>query len=148
MNRLRPLTVNFKNIFIYGLCIFLLTACAGHQKHLHSEERETKDADKIMKKSITLKPSETYEECFELEMGQKLFYKFDSDKPVNFNVHFHVEKEIHYPVQQNGVTRHDGMIDPDDKHFQRNTLKHYCLMWENPEMNQVNLSYECIVEKK
>lgn len=115
---------------------------------MHSEGHDAKDRAKVTRYSATLKPSGMYEECFELKHQQKLFYKFNSDKPVNFNVHFHTENEIHYPVQQNGVTQHDGMIDSDDKSFQLNTLKHYCLMWENSETWQVNLSYECIVEEK
>ena len=146
MNRLRTLTVNFKNIFFCGLCLFLLTACAGH--NMYSEGDDAKDKAKITKDSVTLKPSGMHEECFELTKQQKLFYKFSSDKPVNFNVHFHTEKEIYYPVQQNGVIQYDGMIDPEDKSCQLNTQEYYCLMWENPEMSPGNLSYECIVKEK
>lgn len=113
---------------------------------MNSEGDDAKDKAKITKESVTLKASGMHEECFELKKQQKLFYKFDSDKPINFNVHFHTENEIHYPVQQNGVTRHDGMIDLEDIRFQLNTQKHYCLMWENPEMGPVSLSYECIVK--
>ena len=146
MNRLRTLTVNFKNIFFCGLCLFLLTACAGH--NMYSEGDDAKDKAKITKDSVTLKPSGMHEECFELTKQQKLFYKFDSDQPVDFNVHFHTENEIHYPVQQNGVTRYDGMIDCEDDRLQGNAQKIYCLMWENPETGQVNLSYECIVKSE
>lgn len=146
MNGFVELITIFKKIFICGFSLFLFIACAGH--YMHSEGHDAKDSAKITRDSATLKPSGMYEKCFELKQQQKLLYNFDSDRPVNFNVHFHVENEVHYPVQQNGVTQHDGMIDSDDKSFQVNTLKHYCLMWENPEKNPVNLSYECIVEKK
>lgn len=148
MSGLRNMIANFKNIFICGLFLFMITACAEHIKRSPSEGRETKDEAKIMKKSVTLKPSGMYEECFELKKEQRLFYRFDSDRPVDFNVHFHTENEIHYPVHLNGVTQHDGMFDTGDRRFHLNTLKHYCLMWENPEMNHVNLSYECVVEEK
>lgn len=142
MNRLIKLITNFQNIFIFWFCLFLLTACAGHNLHA------TKDKAKTTKNSITLKPSSMHEECFVLEKQHKLVYKFDSDKPVNFNVHFHTENEIHYPVQQKGVTRHDGMIDPEGSLFLSKAQKIYCLMWENPEMSATNLSYECIEKDK
>ncbi len=103
----------------------------------------------MQKDSVTLKPSGMHEECFELEKGQELRYKFETDKPVDFNVHFHAKDEIHYPVRQNGVTQCDETIDAEDKRFQLNTLNnHYCLMWENPGISQMRLSYECIVNRK
>ncbi len=146
MNRLRTLTANLKNIFICGFSLFLLTACAGN--HMHSEGDDAKDKAKIMKDSVTLKPSGMHEECFELEKKQKLFYKFDSDKPVDFNVHFHAEDVVHYPVQLNRVAQHDGMIDQEDKRFQLNSQEYYCLMWENQETSPVKISYECIVKEE
>jgi len=146
MNGLRPFSANYKHIFICGFSLFLLTACAG--LHMYSEGDDAKDKAKIMKDSVTLKPSGIHEECFELKKQQKLFYKFNSDKPVNFNVHFHTEKEIYYPVQQNGATQYDGIIDPEDKSCQLNTQEYYCLMWENQEKSPVKISYECIVKEK
>ena len=146
MNRLRYLTANLKNIFIYGIFLFLITACAGH--HRYSEGDDAKDSVNINRDTVTLKPSDMHEECFELVGRQKLFYEFNSDQPVNFNVHFHNGDKVHYPVQQNGVTKYDGMIDSEDNRFQGSTEKHYCLMWENPETGQVNLSYECIVKSE
>lgn len=146
MHRFRTLTTNFTKILICGLFLFLLTACAG--PHVLSEGHDTKDKSKITKDNVTIKPSGMHEECFELKKQQKLFYKFNSDKPVDFNVHFHAKDVVHYPVQQNGATQSDGMIDPEDKRFHLNTQEYYCLMWENPAMGPVNLSYECSVEKK
>jgi hypothetical protein len=144
MNRFKTLSANFKNTFICGLFLFLLTACAG--QNMHSEGPDTKDKAKIKIESVTLKPSGMHEECFELKKQQKLFYNFNSDKPVDFNVHFHAEDVVHYPVQKNGATQSEGMIDPEDKSFQLNTQEYYCLMWENPEIGTVNLSYECITK--
>ena len=146
MNRLRSMIKNFRKVLLYGLPLFLLTACAGH--HKPSEGHDTKDTVKIMKDSVTLKPSGMYEECFELGKGQKLHYKFDANRPVDFNVHFHAEDGIHNPVQQNDVTSYDGTIDPEDKRFQAGDQESYCLMWENPDMRPVRVSYECIVKGK
>ena len=146
MNSLLKLGTNFGKILICCLLLFLMTACAGH--HMYSEGDDVKDSVNIKRDTVTLKSSNMHEECFELVGRQKLFYEFNSDQPVDFNVHFHNGDKVHYPVQQNGVTKYDGMIDSEDNRFKGSTEKHYCLMWENPETGQVNLSYECIVKEK
>jgi len=142
--RFIKLIAHVKIIFICWLSIFLLTACAGN--HIYAEGYDAQDRGKITRERVTLKSSSMHEACFALAKEQKLQYKFDSDKPVNFNVHFHSENEIHYPVQQNGVTQNYGMIEREDKLLPGNEQQIYCLMWENPEIVAANISYECIEE--
>lgn len=136
----------FRIIFICGFSILFLAACA--EQHRHSGSPESKDTVRTMKESITIKGSGMYEECFELGKEQKLHYKFDANRPVDFNVHFHAEDDIHYPVQQSEITQYNGMIDPGEDRFQAGDQESYCLMWENQDMRPVRLSYECIVKGK
>ena len=91
----------------------------------------------VVKDDIILKPSGSSEECFALKKGQILVYKFKAAKPVDFNIHYHGNDQVHYPVSDSAITADDGIIDPATHHYYTEDQEYYCLMWENPEMVSV-----------
>jgi hypothetical protein len=72
--------------------------------------------------TVTLEPTRFHEECLRIEAGEKRRYHWKSDAPVDFNIHYHRDKEVFYPVKSVGM-RGDGGT------FAAKTGEDYCLMW-------------------
>jgi hypothetical protein len=72
--------------------------------------------------AVTLEPRKMHEECARMEPGQKRAYYWKSDAPVDFNIHYHQEKEVFYPVKRDAM-RGDGGT------FIAKTGEEYCWMW-------------------
>ena len=72
--------------------------------------------------SITLEPQKGHEECQRVEKGEKRRYHWKSDAPVDFNIHYHKETEVFYPVKRDAM-RGDGGT------FNAKTGEQYCWMW-------------------
>ena len=72
--------------------------------------------------SFTLQPQDSHEECLRVEVGQKRRYHWKSDAPVDFNIHYHEQTEVFYPVKRSAM-RGDGGT------FAAKTGQDYCWMW-------------------
>jgi hypothetical protein len=72
--------------------------------------------------AATLEPGKIHEECQRLEAGEKRRYHWKSSAPVDFNVHYHRDKEVFYPVKRS-LMRGDGGT------FTAKTAEDYCWMW-------------------
>jgi len=73
--------------------------------------------------------------------GQILDYSFEATKPVDFNIHFHEDSGISYPIEKKGVSSDHGSFTPQKKQF-------YCLMWTNFQHEFVTLTYTYGVRKE
>ncbi|HWZ73386.1 MAG TPA: hypothetical protein VN326_18170 [Casimicrobiaceae bacterium] len=72
---------------------------------------------------LELAPYATLEECFALEPGERIGYRFESRFPVAFNVHFNEDNAVVMPISHDGTTSESGDFAADRKQV-------YCLMWE------------------
>jgi len=86
---------------------------------------------------VSLAPFEFREFCLEMAAQDKIQYDFQSDRPVEFNVHYHDGIKIHYPVQLKGVTVHAGTFVAEVDQF-------YCLMWTNRNLTRASLTYHIL----
>ena len=93
------------------------------------------------KKSETIKPSGTYEDCMELLPGQILEYSFEATKRLNFNIHCHEDQDVFYAIRKDGVSDDKGTYRPEKKQY-------YCLMWTNPGAEAVSLVHSYSVKDK
>ncbi len=77
----------------------------------------------------TVRPRHLAEECFTLPAGQTIGYAFESSAPVDFNIHYHVDRDIVYPVKS------DQIAKAEDR-FTAPSTEEFCLMWTNkaPEL--------------
>ena len=55
--------------------------------------------------------------------GDRLSYRFEAQRPVKFNIHYHEGKSVILPVTRDDVTT-------DDDTFRPLAEQDYCLMWE------------------
>jgi hypothetical protein len=85
-------------------------------------------------KAIDLPANEFHEECMQLAAGQRLGYSFHAAAPLEFNIHYHRDGKIQYPVQKKDVTTLAGA-------YTSPRSDGYCLMWRNPLKKAVALEY-------
>ena len=90
---------------------------------------------------VTVDPSRIHEDCIDLFPGDVMVYSFRASSPVDFNIHFHSEGTITYPVSGKNMSNGEGKFSPERKQF-------YCLMWTNPQKEPVHLTYTYNVVKK
>src|SRR5262249_12447797 len=85
-------------------------------------------------KSVKLPANEFHEECMQLAAGQRLGYSFRAAAPLEFNLHYHHDGKILYPVQKKGIASIAGS-------YTSPRSDGYCLMWRNPGKSVVALDY-------
>lgn len=107
-----------------------------------------KEAGSVVSDRFTVKPSGSYEECVALRPGQFIEYDFSASSFVTFNIHYHGEKEVHYPVMNEGVMTGRGTVDPSTHSYFTPEQEYYCLMWENIGVEPVEISYRCSMKDK
>ena len=74
-------------------------------------------------KAHALRPFDVHEECAKLAAGDVLQYRFTTEAPVAFNIHYHEGKAVVQPVTRDAATRDEG-------DFKAQVAHEYCLMWE------------------
>ena len=115
------------SIFFVVLSAFMLSGCSSPAIRDETE--------------VTLNPSKIHEECMELLPKDVLSYSFKASGPVDFNIHFHEEENISYPVSRKSIASYEGKYSPAKEQM-------YCLMWTNIQKTAVQLTYTFKVEKK
>ncbi|MBL8276381.1 MAG: hypothetical protein JNL93_06765 [Pelomonas sp.] len=77
-------------------------------------------------------PKKFVEICGKLAKGEQVGWQFTANGPTNFNIHYHVGKDVTYPERRNAVDKGDGTLavtlDQD-----------YCWMWTNKGEAEVTL---------
>jgi hypothetical protein len=120
--------------------LLLAVGCAAEKR----EKKILKKTDSPMiHKNTMIKPSSMYEECLELAPGQIMEYSFRTSKPVDFNIHYHGEDKIYYPVSESNVTSRSGTLNVKEQEFYTEGQEYFCLMWENPSDKRVRLEFDC-----
>ena len=80
------------------------------------------DSPDVQPFSVTIAPKALHEECVKLQAGEKRKYYWRADAPLDFNIHYHVDAEVFYPVKRDGM-RGDGGT------FTAKGTQDYCWMW-------------------
>lgn len=81
---------------------------------------------------LTAPPREFIELCARLRAGRTLDWAFESEAPVMFNTHFHLDGAVKYPEGISAVTAARGRLAPGGSHD-------YCWLWSNPGAAPVNI---------
>jgi len=133
--------------FKFMLFMCLLFLVAGGCSSSSSVLKEEPGAD-IMQNTLTIKPGGSNEECIELRPGMVFDYRFNASHPVNFNIHYHAEDEVKYPVFQKGILFGRGSIDPGTHDYFTPDQEYYCLMWDNVNEENIKVSFKCVMRNK
>ena len=78
---------------------------------------------------------DSYELCLVLAQNQQLRYAFSAPRKLDFNIHYHADHEVFYPVSE------DQVMDATAT-FSAQSEQEYCLMWTNQGDTDVLLSLE------
>ena len=91
----------------------------------HAELIDVKwNADGTFDRAQSIAPGKFVEICENLAKGSTVAWQFTASAPLNFNVHFHQEKEVAFPEKQDGVSELKGTLVAQSK-------EDYCRMWTN-----------------
>ena len=82
------------------------------------------DADGRFERNVNAAPGKFAEICGKLPAGLKVGWNFEASAPLDFNVHYHVGKEVVFPSKLTAVvTAKDTLATKIDQD--------YCWMWSN-----------------
>ena len=95
-------------------------------------ELQWQDAGRF-ERSLTIAPGKFAEICGPLVAGQAVRWSFEADRALNFNVHYHVDKDVRYPAKKANVKRLKGDLSVDSS-------QDYCWMWSNKTTASTKLS--------
>lgn len=77
-------------------------------------------------------PKKFLEVCGKLNRGDTVAWKFSGSAPTDFNIHYHVGKEVSYPESRKDVASAEGTLPvPLDQD--------YCWMWSNRTAQAVDV---------
>jgi len=92
------------------------------------------------KGTVTLALFEFRERCYDLAVRDRVRYDFDTDQPVEFDIHFHDGFAVRYAVKHTtNSTRQTEFVAENDRN--------YCLMWFNKGLTSTSLTYRIIRPK-
>ncbi len=99
----------------------------------HAEIIQVDWAGRAFAHTSTIAPKKFLEVCARLKQGQTIAWQFKGSAATDFNLHYHVGKQVTYPQKRKGVTSATGKLvvtmDQD-----------YCWMWINQGGEPVNMS--------
>ena len=84
-------------------------------------------------RSLMIAPGKFAEICGSLDAGQTVNWAFKADRALDFNVHYHVDKDVRYPAKKDQVKQLNGDLAVDAK-------QDYCWMWSNKTNTTAKLS--------
>ncbi len=87
--------------------------------------------------TVSLVPFEFKELCLELAPQDRIRYDFQSDQPIDFNIHYHDGLRIRFPIKLTRITGHGD-------EFVAEVDQTYCLMWFNRTLTGTSLKYRTL----
>ena len=117
-------------VLIRGIAVLLGIVCCVPIAWSHGAEDRHQNR---LQRSIPT--NDSYELCLMLAQGQQLRYTFSAPGKLDFNIHYHADDEVLYPVSE------DQIMDATAT-FSAQSEQEYCLMWTNQGDADVQLSLE------
>lgn len=97
-----------------------------------AEIAEIKWADGVYTHKASIAPKKFLEVCGKQKKGETVNWTFNGTAPTDFNIHYHVGKDVSYPENRKGVASAEGsLVAPLDQDF--------CWMWTNRAAQPLDL---------
>ncbi len=90
------------------------------------------DAQGRFEYAAEVAPGKFAELCGPLPAGAKVQWQFEAGAALDFNIHYHQGREVHYPAKEPGRAASNGVLET--QHAQD-----YCWMWTNRHTAPVTL---------
>ena len=88
----------------------------------------------IDNESVLIPAGKVHESCMELTAGTSVEYTFKSNTTLSYNVHFHHDDEVVFPVEEHETDGESNIFTAEINHV-------YCLMWTNQSDAPVSIQY-------
>jgi len=85
-----------------------------------------------VEQSFTVPSGKFTELCGPLSKGQSIAWTFKADQPLNFNIHYHVGKDVTFPEKQDDLAESRGNLNVPVE-------QQYCWMWSNKQSASARL---------
>lgn len=113
----RPARRLSKAAIVAGLC---LAAAAAQAEIIDIAWQDAERFDR----TLTVAPGKFAELCGPLAVGKRVAWSFEAEGALNFNIHYHLGKEVRYPARIEQSRGSAGELAVD-------TAQDYCWMWTN-----------------
>jgi hypothetical protein len=121
-----------KVIFTIASSLLLTTACADTPPSAAKSDATPN--------SVVLRPGKIHEDCHALKAGTVTNWQFAATAPLDFNIHYHVGKDVFYPLERGAVQEAGGR-------FAAPSAQEYCWMWTNHGTRDVVLRTKLTPER-
>ncbi|MEO6361639.1 MAG: hypothetical protein ABIO71_00250 [Caldimonas sp.] len=91
------------------------------------------DRNQHHEQRLSIEAGGVVELCGRLPAGAKVRWEFEVDAPVNFNVHYHEAKAVHFPAREDNTRRASGQLVAA-------IGQDYCWMWTSKNAAPAALS--------
>lgn len=85
-----------------------------------------------VEKRLSVAPGKFAELCSALQRGQAVLWQFRADAALDFNIHYHIDKQVEYPERRAGISEANGRLAPS-------VNQSYCWMWTNRSTRPIEL---------
>ena len=93
------------------------------------------DASGRFERTVTVAPGKFAELCGKLPAGLKVRWDFEASAPLDFNVHYHVGKDVVFPSKMAATRKAKDVLDTQIE-------QDYCWMWSNKTSAAASLRVE------
>ena len=93
---------------------------------------EIKWADRAFSHKADIAPKKFLEICGKQRIGESVAWQCKGSAATDFNIHYHVGKEVSYPENRKDIASADGM-------FSAPLDQDYCWMWSNRSMQPIDI---------
>ena len=98
----------------------------------HADIVDIKWNDGMFSHKASIAPKKFLEVCGKQKKGDNVGWQFKGSAPSDFNIHYHVGKDVSYPEKRKDVASADGTLSaPVDQD--------YCWMWSNRSAQPVDI---------
>ena len=87
-----------------------------------------------LEKEVSLAAGKSEEPCFAMAMTDRLMFSFEADTGLDFNIHYHENDSVSFPVSVKNREKEEG-------EFFATGSRQYCMMWTNRTESAVQLTY-------
>ena len=126
--------VNGNRVKLFGMILVSLgTVSISHAGADRVEIFHVDWTERSFSHTSSIAPTKILEVCDRSKQGDTITWQFKGSAATDFNIHYHVGKQVSYPKKGKGVMADSGKLAiPADRG--------YCWMWTNKGKEPVNLS--------
>lgn len=108
-------------------CIALFVAVGVVSSHARAEIIALRfDPQGRFEREVQVAPGKFVELCGALPAGAKVQWRYEAAAPLDFNIHYHVGKEVKFPAKAAAQPTAEGVLEAD-------SAQDFCWMWTNKD---------------